>query len=140
PSAVLAIAPAAAPAALAIVRTLGDVREERHLTGPLHRGRDLHLMAPARTGDAAAADLALLRDVPPELVDVLVVDLGDLVLAEETVPPPDLASGPAGAPALGAAVLGLLSRHLSPRKECRRRLPPGSRRLRRRRPARTGCR
>src|SRR2546421_53239 len=85
-SSVFATAPAAAPAALAIVRTLGDVREERHLTGPLHRGRDLHLMAPARTGDAAAADLALLRDVPPELVDVLVVDLGDLVLAEEAIP------------------------------------------------------
>src|SRR5947209_13657130 len=46
-------------------------------------------MAPARAGDAPAADLALLRDVPAELIDVLVVDLRDLVLAEVTVAPLD---------------------------------------------------
>src|SRR5476649_910562 len=41
-------------------------------------------MAPARAADPARADLALLRDVAAELADVLVVDLVDLALAEET--------------------------------------------------------
>src|SRR5207248_140175 len=36
----------------------------------------------ARAGDPPRADLALLRDVAAELVDVLPVDLVDLVLAE----------------------------------------------------------
>src|SRR3954468_12055929 len=40
-------------------------------------------MPSARACDPPRADLALLRDVAPELVDVLVVDLVDLVLAEE---------------------------------------------------------
>src|SRR5215218_7305138 len=39
-------------------------------------------MAAARAGDPARTDLALLRDVPPQLVEVLVVDLVDLLLAE----------------------------------------------------------
>src|SRR5215210_7544143 len=40
-------------------------------------------MTPARAGHAAVADLALLRDVAAQLRRVLVVDLVDLVLAEE---------------------------------------------------------
>src|SRR5207302_849177 len=130
---------AVAPAAAAFLRALGDVREQRHLACPLDRGRDLHLVAPAGPGDAAAADLALLGDVAPQLVDVLVVDLRDLLLAEEAVAASDLPRGAAGPPPL--LLLTLLSRHLSPRTGCRRLLPPGSRRspaLRRR--ARTGCR
>src|SRR5438876_4141576 len=75
---------------------IGHVRQERHLARTLDRDRDLHLVAPARAGDAAAADLALLRDVAPELVDVLVVDLGDLVLAEEAVPALDRTCRAAG--------------------------------------------
>src|ERR671930_841131 len=65
-----------------------DVREERHLAGALHGDGDLPLVAAARAGDAARADLPLLRDVAPELVVVLVVDLLDLVLAEVTALPP----------------------------------------------------
>ena len=60
-----------------------DVGQERHLARALDRDGDLALVAPAGAGDAALADLALLRDVAAELVDVLVVDLLDLVLAEE---------------------------------------------------------
>src|ERR687891_769586 len=63
---------------------LGDVRQERHLSRALHRRRYLDLMPPAGTGDAARADLSLLGDVPPQLGDVLVVDLGHLVAAEVT--------------------------------------------------------
>src|SRR4029077_3397873 len=110
------VAPPAAAAARVVVRAFRDVRQERHLAGALHRLRDLHLVAPARAGDAAAADLAPLRDVAAGVGDVLVVDLGDLLLAEEAVPPPDLAGRPAGPSALGAAVLGLLSGHASPRR------------------------
>src|SRR5919201_4563241 len=65
------------------------VGQQRHLAGTLHRRRDLHLVAAAGAGDAARADLALLRDVAPELVVVLVVDLLDLLLAEVTALPPD---------------------------------------------------
>src|SRR5581483_8346930 len=62
---------------------VGDVREQRKLARPLHGDGDLALVAPARPADAAVADLALLRHVAPKLVDVLVVDLVDLRLAEE---------------------------------------------------------
>ena len=62
---------------------VADVREEGELAGALDGDGHLALMAPAGTADAAVADLALLRHVPPELVDVLVVDLVDLRLAEE---------------------------------------------------------
>ena len=42
-----------------------DVGQERDLAGPLDRHGDLPLMAAARAGDAAVADLALLGDVAP---------------------------------------------------------------------------
>ena len=86
-----------------------DVRQERHLARALHRDRDLALVAPARAGDAAVADLALLGDVAPELVDVLVVDLVDLVLAEEA----GLALDRPGLRALAAALLSLSELFLS---------------------------
>src|SRR5256714_3410187 len=66
---------------------VGDVREERHLARALDGDRDLPLVAAAGAGDAARADLPLLRDVAAELVVVLVVDLFDLVLAEEAALP-----------------------------------------------------
>src|SRR5262245_847565 len=135
--AIAAVAPAAST--LPILRALGDVRQQRHLARPLHGGRDLHLVAAARAGDAAAADLALLGDVAPELVDVLVVDLRDLFLAEEAVAAPDLPRGTAGPPPL-LLLLSLLSRHASPRTGCRRLRLRGSRRSPApRRRARTDC-
>src|SRR5204863_8505626 len=132
---VAAVAPATA--ALAIVRALGDVREQRNLARPLHGGRDLHLVPAARARDAAAADLALLGDVAAQLVDVLVVDLRDVLLAEEAVAAPDLPLRAAGPSAL--LLLTLLSGHRAPRTGCRRLRRPGSRRSPApRRPARTG--
>src|ERR1022692_1567403 len=94
----VAVTPVAAIAATAGARldALGDVRQQGHLAGPLHRLGDLHLVTPARAGDAAAADLPLLGDVPAQPVDVLVVDVRDLVLAEEAIAPLDLACRPAG--------------------------------------------
>jgi MFS family permease len=71
----------------AVVAPFGHVGQEGHLSRALHGLRDLHLVAPAGAGDAAGADLALLRDVPPELVHVLVVHLGDLLAAEVAVLP-----------------------------------------------------
>ena len=61
-----------------VVAALGHVRQQRHLARPLHRDRDLALVAAARAADPARADLPLLGDVAPELADVLVVDLVDL--------------------------------------------------------------
>src|SRR6476620_7833825 len=134
-SAIAAVAP---PPTAALVRALGDVRQQRHLARPLDRLRDLHLVPAACAGDAAAADLALLGDVGAQLVDVLVVDLRDLVLAEEAVAAPDLALRAAGPSPL--LLLCLLSRHRAPRTGCRR-SPPGSRRSPAAPPpARTGCR
>src|SRR5207248_9344928 len=117
PSAFLAVATAAAPAALAIVLALGDIRQQRHLPRPLDGGRHLHLVPAAGAGDAATADLPLLGDVAPQLVDVLVVDLRDLLLAEEAVAAPDLALRAAGP----SPLLSLLSGHASPRRGCRHR-------------------
>src|SRR5437588_302676 len=72
------------PKSQAVGPAVRDVGQQRHLTCTLDRDRDLALVPPARAGDAPRADLALLRDVAPQLVRVLVVDLGDLLLAEVT--------------------------------------------------------
>jgi hypothetical protein len=66
-----------------LLAALGHVRQERHLAGALDRDGDLALVAAARAADPPGADLPLLGDVPPQLADVLVVDLLDLALAEE---------------------------------------------------------
>src|SRR3954454_20341497 len=86
-----------------------DVREERHLAGALDRARDLVLVPAARSGDAARADLALLRDVPAQRARVLVVDVLDLRLAELAALAADRAALVAGPLAAALAVLGLLS-------------------------------
>src|SRR5688500_11024888 len=79
------------------------VRQQRHLASPLDRHCDLPLVLAACAADAAGADLAFLRDVPPELVDVLVVDLVDLVLAEEAALAATACCGAGGCP-LPAAI------------------------------------
>ena len=76
---IAAIAPFAARAVLATA--LVHVRQQRQLTRALDGASDLHLMAPARAGDPARADLALLRDELAQRDDILVVDLVDLVAA-----------------------------------------------------------
>src|SRR5262249_27513041 len=75
--AVAAFAPAAAVLAAALV----DVGKQRQLARALDRAGDLHLVASARAGDPARADLALLGDELAQVRDVLVVDLVDLVAA-----------------------------------------------------------
>src|SRR3954454_3143232 len=114
---------------MALVR---DVGQECHLARPLDRERDLALVPAAHARDPARADLPLLGDVPPQLVDVLVVDPVDLLPAEVAALPPRLARGPAGALAAGGASFFLLCHSLAPRRGCRRRRPPG----RSRRPSR----
>src|SRR5205085_11671673 len=97
-SRVAAPAPPVAPPAAPLFGAFGDVGQERHLSRALHRLRDLDLMPPARAGDPPAADLPLLGDVAAELVDVLVVDLGDLLLAEEAVATLDRGGGAGALP------------------------------------------
>src|SRR5438067_4701348 len=121
---------------------LADVRKQGELARALHRDGDLALVAPARAADAPRADLALLRDVAPQLVDVLVVDLVDLALAEEAGL---AAAGPAGRAALPApsflAIRFRCCHSLLLRTGCRRRSPGSRRRSLPPRPrARTGCR
>src|SRR5947207_15989876 len=98
--AIPAIPAVAAAPSFALVGALSDVRQQRHLSRALDRCRHLHLVPAARAGDAAAPDLALLGDVAAQLADVLVVDLRDLLLAEEAVAAPDLPLRPAGTPPL----------------------------------------
>src|SRR3954469_19032794 len=122
---------------------LADVGEQGELARALHRDRDLALVAPARAADAPRADLALLRDVAPQLADVLVVDLVDLRLAEEAGL---AAAGPAGRAPLPAPSLTAVRfrcwQILLLRTGCRRRRRRRSRRRspRSRRRGRTGCR
>jgi len=79
---VLAIAIAiAATASGALVRRLGDVRQQRKLASALHGARDLVLVPTAGAGDAARADLAPFGDEAPQRAKILVVDLVDLLLA-----------------------------------------------------------
>src|SRR5262249_55005349 len=91
------------------VHLLRDVREQRHLPRALHGSRDLELVPPAGARDAARADLALLRDVAPELGRVLVVDLVHLVAAEVAALAPATGRGRPLPPAWGRA--RLLARH-----------------------------
>ncbi len=62
---------------------------------------DLPLVLAARASDPPGADLALLGDVPAQLVEVLPVDLVDLLLAEVTALPPSHHPGRRGAPPSG---------------------------------------
>src|SRR6266508_7001095 len=71
-----------------LIALVGNVRQQRHLACALHCYCNLPLVAAAGAGDPARADLALLGDVPPQLVEVLVVDLVDLLLAEVAGPAP----------------------------------------------------
>src|SRR3954454_7952113 len=75
------IAVTARAALVARLAGVADVGQQRELTRPLDRRGDLVLVPPARSGDAARADLAAIRDELPERVDVLVVDELDLVAA-----------------------------------------------------------
>src|SRR5439155_9198737 len=108
------------------------VRQQRHLACALDRDRDLALVPAARAGDPAVADLALLGDVAAQLVDVLVVDLVDLVLAEEAGLPLDRPRLRALAPATLVSLAGTfvcpLSHSILPRTGCRRRQGRRSRR------------
>src|SRR5688572_10157186 len=73
----------ARPALAALVARFGDVGQERQLTGALHTTCDLILVAAAGAGDPPRADLPALGDELAQRGDVLVVDLLDLVLAEQ---------------------------------------------------------
>src|SRR6185295_3395904 len=102
---------------------VAHVRQEGELAGALDRDRDLALVAPAGAADPPRANLALLRNVTAKLVDVLVVDLVHLRLAEEAglAAPAPHGCGPLSR---GGAVGLLLSQERSPlRTGCRRRRP-----------------
>src|SRR3954453_14546208 len=98
----VAVPAAAALAALAL-RRVAHVRKQRDLTRALDRQGDLVLVATAGAGDPARADLAALGDEPAKRADVLVVDVLDLVLAEQA----GLAAAAAGAALLVAPARGL---------------------------------
>src|SRR5919199_1801767 len=59
------------------------VRQKRHLASAFDRGCGLALVLRAETGDPTSADLAAVRDEPPEHVVVLVVHVGYVLLAED---------------------------------------------------------
>ena len=65
------------------------VREQGHLACSLDRDRELTLVPAARSAHPTRPDLPSVGGVPPELIDVLVVDLSYLVLAEEARLPPE---------------------------------------------------
>src|SRR4029079_3074203 len=109
----IAVAVSAA-AALALGR-VADVGQPRELARALDRGRDLVLVAAAGARDAAGPGLFAPRDEAPQRADVLVVDVLDLVLAEQA----GLAPAAAGAallvpPACGLAIA--LLGHLESRR------------------------
>src|SRR6266567_7855906 len=59
------------------------VRQQRHLAGVLDRRRDVALVLSAVAGNPSRPDLAAVRDELAQQPDVLVVDVGDLLLAEQ---------------------------------------------------------
>src|SRR4029079_11557116 len=78
--------PDLAPVARARLRRrwprIGDVGKQRHLSCALDCDAHLPLMPAARACDARRTNLAPLRDESPQLTDVLVVDLANLVPTE----------------------------------------------------------
>src|SRR5476651_280687 len=64
-----------------LARSAG-VGQQRHLAAVLHRGGDVALVLGAVAGDPTGPDLAAVGNVLPQQVGVLVVDVGDLLLAE----------------------------------------------------------
>src|SRR5437764_11883672 len=59
------------------------VRQQRHLAGVLDRRRDITLVLGAVARHPTGADLAPVGDELPQQRGVLVVDVGDLLLAEQ---------------------------------------------------------
>src|SRR3954451_5011319 len=99
----------AAAAALAVLiapAALADVRQQRQLSRALDRAGDLVLVAPARAGDAARADLAAIGHELAQRGDVLVIDELHLVAAVRArLAPSAGASGLAIPPARRPAAL-----------------------------------
>src|SRR5215203_1765451 len=58
------------------------VGQQRHLPGAFDRRGGLPLVLRAQARDPAGPDLAPVGDEPPQHVVVLVVDVGDVLLAE----------------------------------------------------------
>src|SRR5919107_5967057 len=58
------------------------VRQKRHLPGALDRGRSLALVLRTEAGDPTSPDLAAIRDEPPQQIVVLVVNVGNVLLAK----------------------------------------------------------
>src|SRR6185436_15245353 len=58
------------------------VRQQRHLAGVLDRRGDVPLVLGAVAGHPTGTDLAAVGDELPQQTGVLVVDVGDLLLAE----------------------------------------------------------
>ena len=64
-------------------------REQAHFARSLDRDRELTLMPAARSAHPPRPDLPSVGRVPAQLLDILVVDLSHLVLAEEARFPPE---------------------------------------------------
>src|SRR5712691_5411266 len=68
---------------LSSLSSRAGVGKQRHLTRVLDRGRHVPLVPGAVPGNPPGADLAAVRDVLAEQACVLVVDVGDPLLAED---------------------------------------------------------
>ena len=66
------------------IGVVGDKGHQRDLPGPLDRGPKGALMFGADTGAAPGLNLGPVRNEPPNLIDVFVVDVGYFLDAEGT--------------------------------------------------------
>ena len=62
---------------------VSDVGQQSHVTSTLDGGVDLSLVESASTGHAAGQDLTALAEELAELVGILVINVGNLVCAED---------------------------------------------------------
>ena len=76
---------------------LSDVGQQGDLARPLHRHRELALVAAGKSGDAPAAGLPLVGEEAPQQVEVLVVD--DLGVDPRVLARPGAVGAAATAPA-----------------------------------------
>ena len=65
------------------IKLVGDVRQKSNLTSSLDSGVELSLVYCAGTGNSSGKNFAALADELAELVGILVINVGNLVCAED---------------------------------------------------------
>lgn len=65
------------------LKSIGDIREQSYLTSALNSGIKLTLMLSTSTGNSSGKNLSTLADKLSELCRIFIIDISDLIFAED---------------------------------------------------------